>query len=1005
MILMTRFVVLLLLLLPFSLSAKTIEICTTIDGSGSMKVDDFRLETEGLARAIEDPTTVPQNVSVTISVVQFSSTARLEIAPTTIDNQATATTVATRIRAISQLSGSTNIPSAIDLCAEQFRFTSDKQIIDISTDGENNGGGSPSVASDRAIAKGVDVINALGIGNGVKQEELKLLVRPQPAHLFPQDGFVLLTPGFGEYVSAIKSKLSVETGTYIPATGTIELCAAMDGSGSMSSQQFTLQKEGLASAIEDPQIVPQDSRLTFSLVQFSSSAQVEIPPILIDSQATATSVATRVRSLSQFSGSTNIPSAIDLCTQQFGFAANKQVIDISTDGENTHGGSPSVASDRATAKGVDVINALGIGSSVKRDELNLLVRPQPVKNFPQDGFVYLVPDFAGYANAIKEKMGAETGTRIPGALITPDLRIRAVIQTVEKGSIEGVWQLGGDATTKRGDRVIWGYFYASPNDITWGDQNNPDIFVKVWFDISGRIDVNYFHVSVPNIEVSSTKGNYSPLLSTTSMGTRYVRHSFNTDGSQQGSSEPTQDTSAISKAVSRSAGASIAIAESAKINTVEKGLILGKMGTGGSGSPSRGDRVRWGYYYADPSEVSWGDPNNPDVFYKIWFDVSGRIDVNFFHVSVPDIEVYSQMLELSANSPLTELFKSVTSTATRYIRHEYLASDNVEGFIQDALTGTHLANALVNVSQRGNKIKEVFSGQDGRYRLSLPEGEYTLEISLAGYISATVIINVARGENLTVTGLRQVPQANAGNGTVAGIISNAFNGQPVENIAISVRKGINTKTGTIISQTATQSNGSYSIDLAGGNYTLELASSGYLTTYLEVVCVGGRVVSNQNTSITPIINAGEIRIVLNWGEKPDDLDSHLLTPNIQGKGYHLYYNSTGDKLSAPFSLLDVDDTSSYGPETITIYTLQPGIYRYAIHNFSAAYDGDQATVPITSSSAKVEVYASTGLVKSYKVPSTGVGRCWEVFSLNGTTGEITTINRISPTEPCEQVSN
>ena len=25
----------------------------------------------------------------------------------------------------------------------------------------------------------------------------------------------------------------------------------------------------------------------------------------------------------------------------------------------------------------------------------------------------------------------------------------------------------------------------------------------------------------------------------------------------------------------------------------------------------------------------------------IWFDVSGRIDVNFFHVSVPDIKVYS----------------------------------------------------------------------------------------------------------------------------------------------------------------------------------------------------------------------------------------------------------------------------------------------------------------------------------------------------------------------------
>lgn len=987
------------LLLPVNLSAKTVEICTTIDGSGSMSANDFKLETEGLARAVENPATVPQNGSVTISVVQFSDSAKVEIVPTIIDGPTTATVVATKIRAISQFNGGTNIPSAIDLCAQQFQFHADKQVIDLSTDGGNNVSESPSTAADRAVAKGVDVINALGVGNSINADELKAMVRPQPAHIFPQDGFVLLTPSFTEYTNAIKSKLSAETGTYTPTAGSLELCAAIDGSGSMDSQEFGLQKEGLASAIESPTIVPQDSRVTFSLVQFSGNAKVEIVPILINSQATANAVATRIRAISQLGSDTNIPSAIDLCTQQFRFTANKQIIDISTDGENTTGGSPSDASDRAMAKGVDVINALGIGEGIKQDELKLLVRPQPSKNFPQDGFVYLVPNFAGYANAIKEKMGAETGTRIPGTLITPDLRIRAVIQTVEKGPLDGVWQFGGDATTKRGDRVIWGYFYASPNDMTWGDENNPDLFVKAWFDVSGRIDINYFHVSVPNIEVFSTKGNYSPLLGTTTMETRYVRHSFNSNGSQQAFSEPTQNASAIRKSVSRSAGADIGIADSTKINTVEKGLIIGKSGNGGGGSPVRGDKVRWGYYYASPNEVSWGDPNNPDVFYKIWYDVSGRIDVNFFHVSAPDIEVYSQMMDLSNNTPLTELFKSVTSTSTRYIRHEYLASDNVEGLIQDAITGSPLTNALVKVSQSGNKIVEVFSGQDGRYRLSLSEGEYTLEISLMGYISATVIINVMRGENLTVTGLRQVPQANAGNGTVSGIISNAFNGQPVGNITIKVRQGVNIKTGTIVTTATTGSNGNYSIALTGGNYTLELSSPGYLTTYLDVVCVGGQTVANQNTSITPTINAGEIRIVLNWGEKPDDLDSHLLTPNIQGRSYHIYFSSQGDKIAAPFALLDVDDTSSYGPETITIYNSQPGIYRYAVHNYSASQD--QTAPVITSSDAKVDVYSSTGLIKSYKVPSTGTGRCWEVFSLNGESREITMINRISPAAPCE----
>ena len=49
-------------------------------------------------------------------------------------------------------------------------------------------------------------------------------------------------------------------------------------------------------------------------------------------------------------------------------------------------------------------------------------------------------------------------------------------------------------------------------DVTWGSENNPDLFVKIWFDVSGRVYVNYFHVSVPDIEVYSDlpdDGRYS----------------------------------------------------------------------------------------------------------------------------------------------------------------------------------------------------------------------------------------------------------------------------------------------------------------------------------------------------------------------------------------------------------------------------------------------------------------------------------------------------------------
>ena len=111
---------------------------------------------------------------------------------------------------------------------------------------------------------------------------------------------------------------------------------------------------------------------------------------------------------------------------------------------------------------------------------------------------------------------------------TDNLRIGAVINTVEKSPIEAIWHKGGENVISRGDRVTWGHFYASPSDVTWGSQNNPDLFVKIWFDVSGRVDVNFFHVSVPDIEVYSdypSDGTYNQ-KGTTIMADRYIRHEY-----------------------------------------------------------------------------------------------------------------------------------------------------------------------------------------------------------------------------------------------------------------------------------------------------------------------------------------------------------------------------------------------------------------------------------------------------------------------------------------------
>ncbi len=115
-----------------------------------------------------------------------------------------------------------------------------------------------------------------------------------------------------------------------------------------------------------------------------------------------------------------------------------------------------------------------------------------------------------------------------GYLTTNNLRIGTIIRTVEKGAVDALWHKGGEDTTAGGHKVIWGHFYANPDDVDWGSGNNPDLFVKIWFDAGGRVDVNFFHVSVPDIEVYSdlpVGGGYDE-KGTTVLSNRYIRHEY-----------------------------------------------------------------------------------------------------------------------------------------------------------------------------------------------------------------------------------------------------------------------------------------------------------------------------------------------------------------------------------------------------------------------------------------------------------------------------------------------
>ena len=160
---------------------------------------------------------------------------------------------------------------------------------------------------------------------------------------------------------------------------------------------------------------------------------------------------------------------------------------------------------------------------------------------------------------------------------------------------------------------------------------------------------------------------------------------------------------------------------------------------------------------------------------------------------------------------------------------------------------------------------------------------------------------------------------------------------------------------------------------------LIVRKSGYSDLVAKCPCAG------MTYALSPIMDKLDgMRIVLNWGARPADLDGHLAYP-----GNHIFFfHKTGAD-----ALQDIDHTTGYGPETITITRKHPGErYVYAVHDYSGRNQPD--TPDLSASEAKVFVYVGQTLIRTYYVPKGLKGNTWAVFAISED-GELQDINTMS----------
>ena len=150
-----------------------------------------------------------------------------------------------------------------------------------------------------------------------------------------------------------------------------------------------------------------------------------------------------------------------------------------------------------------------------------------------------------------------------------------------------------------------------------------------------------------------------------------------------------------------------------------------------------------------------------------------------------------------------------------------------------------------------------------------------------------------------------------------------------------------------------------------------------------------------------------VDIVLNWGERPSDLDSHLTGPMGDNGNFHVWYGSRGSLDNAPYVLLYRDDTShghgSTLPEQTRINTTPNGIYNFYVHDYSNA--GNPNSRALSQSDAVVTIHSAGDRNKPegqnlgkpvalFNVPKDKVGTVWHAFTINTANGTVSPRDQI-----------
>jgi hypothetical protein len=171
---------------------------------------------------------------------------------------------------------------------------------------------------------------------------------------------------------------------------------------------------------------------------------------------------------------------------------------------------------------------------------------------------------------------------------------------------------------------------------------------------------------------------------------------------------------------------------------------------------------------------------------------------------------------------------------------------------------------------------------------------------------------------------------------------------------------------------------------ADGTYNFSVSKDGFMAVDDSFRVTLGSIIFNKY-SVPPVAPLGYVKIVLDWGKDPADLDIHV----IKDGQYHISFHDM-KKSADGTAWLDRDETKGYGPETITItQTDNNAVYHIYVHDYTNR--NQKNSNKLAAAKAMVSFYNNNRLQERFLVTQGKTGVNWIVFDIKN--GKVETVDK------------